>query len=117
MYDLDPIKKEAETRDVVSLVARMSTLDNRLVGNTLYLNRRLRTNLPGAQSLPCDYFLGAHGSFLSKMGDQDAQRKAGCRDSFYRSGWLTKLCDRKGVRFRKDLARAKGGHDAPHDPA
>jgi len=62
------------------------------------------------KSLPCDVFLGAHGSYFG-MEEKFARMKAGDANAFvYSEGYKAYVLEREQV-FRAELAKQSGNRD------
>ncbi len=67
------------------------------------------------KSLPVDLFLGAHGSYFD-LEKKYAQRTLGGPNPFVDpAGYQAYVADREEA-FRAELARQKGGREAPKSP-
>jgi metallo-beta-lactamase class B len=104
------VKDGGKTRDVVIIGSPNVNPGYKLVGNSVYpgiaddFERTFRV----LNSLPCDYFLGAHGSYFD-MKTKYAQLKAGVSTAFIDPvGYKNYVADRERA-FRRELAKQKGG--------
>ncbi len=104
------VKDGAKTRDVVIIGSPNVNPGYKLVGNSVYaaIAEDFERTFQVLKSLPCDYFLGAHGSYFD-MPTKYAQLKAGVSTAFIDPvGYQNYVADRERA-FRKELAKQKGG--------
>lgn len=104
------VKDGQKTRDVVIVGSPNVNPGYKLIGNSLYLGiaEDFERTFQVLKSLPCDYFLGAHGSYFD-METKYAQLKAGVSTAFIDpAGYKNYVADRERA-FRKELAKQKGG--------
>jgi metallo-beta-lactamase class B len=104
------VKESGKTLDVVIVGSPNVNPGYKLVGSSVYpgiaddFERTFRV----LKSLPCDYFLGAHGSYFD-METKYSQLKAGVSTVFIDPvGYQNYVADRERA-FRKELAKQKGG--------
>jgi len=102
------VKEAAKTYDVVIVGSPNVNPGYKLVGNTSYpqiaddYERMFRV----LKSLPCDYFLGAHGSYF-EMEPKFARRNQGDLTAFIdREGYKAFVAEREQA-FRRELAKQK----------
>jgi len=103
------VKDNGKTRDVVIVGSPNVNPGYKLVGNSLYpkIAEDFARTFQVLKSLPCDYFLGAHGSYFD-MEKKYAQMKAGAAAAFIDpDGYKNYVAEREGA-FRKELAKQKG---------
>jgi metallo-beta-lactamase class B len=103
------VNESGTTHDVVIIGSPNVNPGYKLVGNSLYpgiaddFERTFRV----LKSLPCDYFLGAHGSYFD-LETKYARLKAGGSTVFIDPvGYQNYVADRERA-FRKELAKQKG---------
>jgi metallo-beta-lactamase class B len=104
------VKDGEKTRDVVIIGSPNVNPGYKLVGNSVYpgIVEDFEKTFKVLKSLPCDYFLGAHGSYFD-METKYAQLKAGVSTVFIDPvGYKNYVADRERA-FRKELAKQKGG--------
>jgi metallo-beta-lactamase class B len=104
------VKDGGKTRDVVIIGSPNVNPGYRLVGNSVYpgIAQDFERTFRVLNSLPCDYFLGAHGAYFD-METKYAQLKAGVSTAFIDPvGYKNYVADREGA-FRKELAKQKAG--------
>lgn len=104
------IKDGEKTRDVVIVGSPNVNPGYKLVGNSLYsgMAADFERTFQVLKSLPCDYFLGAHGSYFD-MESKYAKLKAGVSTAFIDPvGYKNYVADRESA-YRKELAKQKGG--------
>ncbi len=104
------VKDNEKTRDVVIVGSPNVNPGYKLVGNSLYpaIADDFERTFQVLKSLPCDYFLGAHGSYFD-METKYAQMKAGVATAFIDpDGYKNYVADRERA-FRSELAKQKGG--------
>jgi len=104
------VKDGDKTRDVVIVGSPNVNPGYKLVGNSLYpgIAEDYERTFRVLKSLPCDYFLGAHGSYFD-METKYAQLKAGVSTAFIDPvGYKNYVADRERA-FRRELAKQKGG--------
>ncbi len=80
-----------------------------LVGNANYpgIAEDYQRGFDILKALPCDLFLGAHGSYFGML-DKRARAKVGAANPLHRSGWLSELRHRKGKSLPRRTGEAKG---------
>jgi metallo-beta-lactamase class B len=103
------VKDGGKTRDVVIVGSPNVNPGYKLVGNSLYprMAEDFERTFQVLKSLPCDYFLGAHGAYFD-METKYAQLKAGVSTAFIDpDGYKNYVADRERA-FRKELAKQKG---------
>lgn len=103
------VKDNGKTRDVVIVGSPNVNPGYKLVGNSLYprMAEDFERTFRVMKSLPCDYFLGAHGSYFD-MEKKYAQFKASDSTAFIDpSGYRNYVTEREAA-FRKELAKQKG---------
>jgi metallo-beta-lactamase class B len=99
-----------KTHDVVIIGSPNVNPGYKLVGNSLYpgIAEDYERTFRVLKSLPCDYFLGAHGSYFD-LETKYPQLKAGNSTVFIDPvGYQNYVADRERA-FRKELAKQKGG--------
>jgi len=102
------VKEGGKTYNVVIVGSPNVNDGYKLVGNSLYpriaedYERTFRT----LNSLPCDYFLGAHGSYFD-MDTKYGQFKGGVLTAFIDPGGYKKYVANREQAFRTELARQK----------
>jgi metallo-beta-lactamase class B len=104
------VKDGGKTRDVVIIGSPNVNPGYKLVGNSVYpgIAEDFERTFRVLNSLPCDYFLGAHGSYFD-METKYAQLKAGVTTAFIDPvGYKNYVAGRERA-FRKELAKQKGG--------
>jgi metallo-beta-lactamase class B len=104
------VKDGKKTRDVVIVGSPNVNPGYKLVANSLYpgIAEDFARTFQVLKSLPCDYFLGAHGSYF-EMEAKYARLKAGDSTAFIDPvGYQNFVADRESA-FRKELAKQKGG--------
>jgi metallo-beta-lactamase class B len=104
------VKDGDKTRDVVIVGSPNVNPGYKLVGNSLYpaIAEDYERTFQVLKSLPCDYFLGAHGSYFD-METKYAQLKAGVSAAFIDpAGYKRFVADRERA-FRTKLLQQKGG--------
>ena len=104
------VKDNGKTRDVVIVGSPNVNPGYKLVGNSVYpgIAEDFEKTFKVLKSLPCDYFLGAHGSYFD-METKYAQLKAGVSTVFIDpEGYKNYVADRESA-FRRELAKQKGG--------
>jgi len=103
------VKDGGKTRDVVIVGSPNVNPGYKLVGNSVYprIAEDFERTFRVLNSLPCDYFLGAHGAYFD-METKYAQMKAGVSTAFIDPvGYKNYVADRERA-FRKELAKQKG---------
>ena len=103
------VKDGGKTRDVVIVGSPNVNPGYKLVGNSVYprIAEDFKRTFRVLNSLPCDYFLGAHGAYFD-METKYAQMKAGVSTAFIDPvGYKNYVADRERA-FRKELAKQKG---------
>ena len=104
------VKDGEKTRDVVIVGSPNVNPGYKLVGNSVYprMAEDFERTFQVLKSLPCDYFLGAHGSYFD-LENKYAQLKAGKTTAFIDpEGYKNYVADRERA-FRSELAKQKGG--------
>ena len=104
------VKDGEKNRDVVIVGSPNVNPGYKLVGNSLYprMAEDFERTFRVLKSLPCDYFLGDHGSYFD-METKYAQLKAGKTNAFIDpEGYKNYVADRERA-FRAELAKQKGG--------
>ena len=104
------VKDGEKNRDVVIVGSPNVNPGYKLVGNSVYprMAEDFERTFQVLKSLPCDYFLGAHGSYFD-METKYAQLKAGKTNAFIDpDGYKNYVADRERA-FRRELAKQKGG--------
>ena len=106
------VKDSGKTSDVVIVGSPNVNPGYKLVGNSLYprIAEDFERTFQVLKSLPCDYFLGAHGAYFD-METKYVQLKAGVSTAFIDPvGYKNYVADRERA-FRKELAKQKGPGD------
>jgi metallo-beta-lactamase class B len=104
------VKDGEKTRDVVIVGSPNVNPGYKLVGNSVYpgIAEDFERSFRVLNSLPCDYFLGAHGAYFD-LETKYAQLKAGVSSAFIDpAGYKNYVADRERA-FREKLAAQKGG--------
>ncbi|MGI8735401.1 MAG: subclass B3 metallo-beta-lactamase [Pyrinomonadaceae bacterium] len=104
------VKDSGKTRDIVIVGSPNVNPGYKLVGNSVYpgIAEDFERTFRVLKSLPCDYFLGAHGSYFD-METKYGKLKAGVATAFIDPvGYKNYVADREGA-FRRNLAKQKGG--------
>ena len=104
------VKDGVKTRDVVIVGSPNVNRGYKLVGNSLYpaMAEDFERTFRVLKSLPCDYFLGAHGAYFG-MELKYAELKKGVSTAFIDpDGYKSFVADRERA-FRAELAKQKGG--------
>ena len=102
------VKDGAKIRNVVIVGSPNVNPGYKLVGNALYpgIAADFERTFQVLKSLPCDYFLGAHGSYFG-LEMKYAQLKSGTSTAFIDpEGYKNFVAEKEQV-FRKELARQK----------
>ncbi|HEY2962689.1 MAG TPA: subclass B3 metallo-beta-lactamase [Pyrinomonadaceae bacterium] len=102
------VKENSKTRDVVIVGSPNVNPGYKLVDNTQYpgITADFEKTFRVLNSLPCDYFLGAHGSYFD-METKYKQFKAGVSTAFIDpQGYKAYVSDRERA-FRRELAKQK----------
>ena len=102
------VKENSKTRDVVIIGSPNVNPGYKLVDNTLYpgIAADFEKTFQVLKSLPCDYFLGAHGSYFD-METKYKKFKSGDSTAFIDlQGYKDYVADREQA-FRKELAKQK----------
>jgi len=102
------VKDGEKIRDVVIVGSPNVNPGYKLVGNSVYprMTQDFERTFQVLKSLPCDYFLGAHGSYFD-METKYAQLKAGRTTAFIDpEGYKNYVADRERA-FRRELAKQK----------
>ena len=103
------VKDSEKTRDVVIVGSPNVNPGYKLVSNRLYpgITEDFERAFQVLKSLPCDYFLGAHGSYFD-METKYAQLKAGVSTAFIDPGGYKNYVAERESAFRRELAKQKG---------
>jgi len=104
------VKDGGKTRDVVIVGSPNVNPGYKLIGNSAYpqIAEDFERTFRILNSLPCDYFLGAHGSYFD-LETKYTQLKAGLSTAFIDPvGYRNYVADRERA-FRKELAKQKSG--------
>lgn len=104
------VNESGKPKDVVIVGSPNVNPGYKLVGNSVYprIAEDFEKTFKVLNSLPCDYFLGAHGSYFD-LETKYAQLKAGASSAFIDpAGYKNYVADREQA-FRKALAKQKGG--------
>lgn len=102
------VNESSKTRDVVIVGSPNVNPGYNLVANKLYpeIAQDFERTFRVLKSLPCDYFLGAHGSYFD-METKYAQLKAGVATALIdRDGYQSYVAEREQA-FRRELAKQK----------
>ena len=103
------VKDGSKTRDVVIVGSPNVNPGYKLVGNSVYpeIAEDFEKTFKVLNSLPCDYFLGAHGSYFD-LETKYAQLKAGAATAFIDpAGYKSYVANREQA-FRRELAKQRG---------
>ena len=106
------VKDGEKIRDVVIVGSPNVNPGYKLVGNSVYprMAQDFERTFQVLKSLPCDYFLGAHGSYFD-METKYAQLKAGKTTSFIDpEGYKNYVADRERA-FRRELAKQRANEE------
>ena len=106
------VKVDSKIRDVVIVGSPNVNPGYKLVNNALYpgIAEDFAQMFRVLKSLPCDYFLGAHGSYFG-MELKYPQLAKGVSTAFVDPEGYKKFVSEKEQAFRTELARQKaGGH-------
>jgi len=106
------VKDGEKIRDVVIVGSPNVNPGYKLVGNSVYprMAQDFERTFQVLKSLPCDYFLGAHGSYFD-METKYAQLKAGRTTAFIDpDGYKIYVADRERA-FRRELAKQKANEE------
>lgn len=106
------VKDGEKIRDVVIVGSPNVNPGYKLVGNSVYprMAQDFERTFQVLKSLPCDYFLGAHGSYFD-METKYAQLKAGRTTAFIDpDGYKNYVADRERA-FRRELAKQKANEE------
>src|SRR3984893_10465516 len=104
------VKEGEKTYDVV-IIGRPNVNEGyKLVDNTLYpqIANDYERMFQVLRSLPCDYFLGAHGNYFD-METKYARMREGAARSFIDPDGYLKFVAQKEQAFRAELAKQKSG--------
>src|SRR4051812_17038787 len=103
------VKEGAKTYDVVIVGSPNVNDGYKLVGNTVYpgIAEDYERTFRVLASLPCDYFLGAHGSYFD-MEAKYARLKEGTPSPFIDPEGYQKCVAEREQAFRAEWARQKG---------
>ena len=104
------VKENGKTRDVVIVGSPNVNPGYKLVDNKLYpqIAEDFEKTFQVLKSLPCDYFLGAHGSYFN-MEAKYARFKAGESSAFVDPQGYKDYVSEREQAFRQELARQKSG--------
>ncbi len=104
------VKDGEKVRDVVIVGSPNVNPGYKLVSNLAYpqIAEDFERTFQVLKSLPCDYFLGAHGNYFN-MENKYAQLKAGVSTAFIDPGGYKSFVAEKERAFRSELAKQKGG--------
>jgi metallo-beta-lactamase class B len=97
-----------KSRDVVIIGSPNVNPGYKLIGNQIYpgITEDFERTFRVLKSLPCDYFLGAHGNYFN-MEEKYAQMKAGVATAFIDpKGYKEYVAEREQA-FRRELAKQK----------
>jgi metallo-beta-lactamase class B len=102
------VKEGGQTRYVVIVGSPNVNPGYKLVGNTLYprIAEDYERGFRVLNSLPCDYFLGAHGNYFD-METKYARFKAGVATAFIDTAGYKKYVAEREQAFRTELARQR----------
>jgi metallo-beta-lactamase class B len=103
------VREDARTYDVVIVGSPNVNTGYKLVGNTAYpeIAKDYVSTFRTLQSLPCDVFLGAHGSYFG-MEAKFARMKPGGANPFVDpEGYKSYVAEREQT-FEKELAKQSG---------
>lgn len=102
------VKEGDKTRDVVIIGSPNVNPGYKLVSNTLYptIADDFEKTFKLLKSLPCDYFLGAHGSYFG-LENKYAQLKAGAESPFIDPGGYKDYVAERERAFRRELAKQR----------
>jgi metallo-beta-lactamase class B len=102
------VKERDKIRDVVIVGSPNVNPGYKLVGNPTYprIAEDFERTFEVLKSLPCDYFLGAHGSYFG-METKYAQLKAGVSTAFIDPSGYKNFVAEKERAFRRELAQQK----------
>lgn len=102
------VKEGDKTRDVVIIGSPNVNPGYKLVSNTLYptIADDFEKTFKLLKSLPCDYFLGAHGSYFG-LENKYAQLKAGAVSPFIDPGGYKDYVAERERAFRRELAKQR----------
>jgi metallo-beta-lactamase class B len=106
------VKDNGKTREVVIIGSPNVNPGYKLVGNSVYpgIAEDFERTFQVLKSLPCDYFLGAHGSYFD-LETKYAQLKAGVSTAFIDPvGYKNYVAERESA-FRRELAKQKGARN------
>ena len=104
------VKEGEKTYDVVIIGSPNVNEGYKLVDNTLYpqIANDYERMFQVLRSLPCDYFLGAHGNYFD-METKYARMREGAARSFIDPDGYLKFVAQKEQAFRAELAKQKSG--------
>ena len=102
------VSEAGKTYDVVIIGSPNVNPGYKLINNALYLQiaEDYERTFRVLKSLPCDFFLGAHGNYFG-MEMKYAQLKEGARSSFIDPDGYQKFVAQKEQEFRAELAKQK----------
>ena len=102
------VREDGATRDVVIIGSPNVNPGYKLVGNKAYprIAEDYERMFQVLKSLPCDYFLGAHGGYFD-MEAKYARLQQGARQAFVDPEGYKRYVAQKEQEFRKELARQK----------
>jgi metallo-beta-lactamase class B len=103
------VREGGKTFNVVIVGSPNVNAGYKLVGNALYPNiaEDYERTFRVLKSLPCDYFLGAHGSYFD-LETKYARLKAGIPTAFLDSEGYQKYVAERERAFRAELVRQRG---------
>ncbi len=103
------VKEGGKTLDVVIIGSPNVNPGYKLYGNTLYpqIAEDYKRMFRVLKSLPCDYFLGAHGGYFG-MEAKYARIKKGARSPFIDPDGYKRFVAEKEAAFRRELTKQKG---------
>lgn len=102
------VDHDSKARDVVIVGSPNVNPGYKLVGNNLYpgITEDFERTFQVLKSLPCDYFLGAHGSYFD-MENKYTQLQAGVATAFIDpEGYKNYVAEREQA-FRRELAKQR----------
>jgi metallo-beta-lactamase class B len=102
------VTEDGKTRDVVIVGSPNVNPGYKLVNNAAYprIAQDYERMFRVLKSLPCDYFLGAHGSYFN-MGAKYARLKAGARTPFIDPEGYKKYVSQKEQDFQAEMAKQR----------
>lgn len=104
------VKEGSRIRNVVIVGSPNVNPGYKLVDNALYpgIAADFEKTFRVLKSLPCDYFLGAHGSYFD-METKYAKFKAGAMEAFLDPQGYKDYVNEREQAFRRELAKQKSG--------